>query len=88
MTRDQAMAVAESARASFGVPAEFALKAADKRIVELVEGETKVVADLPPEPGPRYDLVAWVVSFAGPAAFVQLTIDDATGRVVRIRRSG
>jgi hypothetical protein len=87
MNREQAIVIAESSRGTFRVPAELKLRGAQKVIIELVEGETRVVVDQPPEPGPVYDLVAWVVVFSGGYSSFQMTIDDATGRVVRVRRS-
>jgi hypothetical protein len=87
MTREEAVAIAERARAQFGVPPHYSLRSAEKAIVELVEGETIRIEDHLPEPGNRYDLVAWNVTFGAGGSNVKLTVDDATARIVRVRRS-
>jgi hypothetical protein len=87
VTREQALAAAERARLELGVETGLSLASAEQRIIRLVEGETARVADVPPLPGPTYDLVAWVVTFARGASMVEVALDDATGRAVRVRRT-
>jgi hypothetical protein len=88
MNRDQAAQAAQAARHAFAVPDHYHVRSVEQRIVELVEGETAQVRDGLPDPGPRYDLLCWVVTFGGRgAAHISLTVDSATGRVVRVRGS-
>ncbi len=85
MNAREAVAVAEAAAPEFGIPDHFAAQDAELRIVELVAG-APIVDQLPP-PGPVFDRKAWVVQFAADILWVELTVDDATSRIVRVRRS-
>ncbi|WP_418315124.1 hypothetical protein [Piscinibacter sakaiensis] len=85
MNAQQAIASAQAAAPAHGVPANYRPAAAELRIVELVEG-APLRDELPP-PGPVYDRSAWVVRLALDILWVELTIDDQTGELLRIRRS-
>lgn len=85
MNAREAVAVAEAAAPEFGVPASYAAQGAELRIVELVAG-APIRDELPP-PGPVFDRKAWVVQFAAGILWVELTVDDDTARIVRVRRS-
>ncbi len=85
MNAQQAIAAAQVAAPRFGVPPGFQVSSADLRIVELVVN-APVVDALPPE-GPVVDRSAWVVTFSAEPLWAELTVDDQTGDVVRIRRS-
>lgn len=80
MTEQEARRHAEEQRAAHGVPAGWRATAAERRWVELATGK-------PGEPAPVRDLKVWVVHFADPLSWVELAVDDATGRVVRVERS-
>jgi hypothetical protein len=88
VTRERAIQIAEAARLQFRVPAALRFRDAEKRIIQLVEGETAVVAEALPNPGPVYDLVVWAVTFGAGGTNVELAVHENTGRVVRIRSSG
>lgn len=85
MNAQQAIAAAQVAAPRFGVPPGFQVSSAELRIVELV-ANAPVVDALPPE-GPVVDRSAWVVTFSAEPLWAELTVDDQTGDVVRIRRS-
>lgn len=85
MNAQDAIARAQAAAPAFAVPASYRPVAAELRIVELVQG-APLRDELPP-PGPVFDRIAWVVRLALGILWAELTIDDATGEVLRIRRS-
>lgn len=85
MNAREAVAAAETAAPEFGVPAHYETRDVELRIVELVAG-APIVDQLPP-PGPVFDRKAWVVQFASGILWVELTVDDDTARIVRVRRS-
>jgi hypothetical protein len=71
---------AETARVSAGVPAEYVLESAERRIIEVAEGPIE-------RPSRVRDCLAWVVRFSGDFGWRDLAIEDATGLVVRVERS-
>ncbi len=85
MNAREAVATAEAAAPEFNVPADYAPQDVELRIVELVAG-APIVDELPP-PGAVFDRKAWVVKFASGNLWVELTVDDDTARIVRVRRS-
>lgn len=87
MKRADAIARAEERRPDYEIPKDWAMLKVDRRIIELVEGETQKVVDQLPAPGAPYDLVAWLISFGEGPSYVELAVDDHTGRIVRVRRS-
>lgn len=80
MDESAARAMAESARGSNGVPPDYALDSIEKRIIEVAEGPID-------RPSAIRDCLAWVVRFTGDFGWRELSIEDATGQVVRIERS-
>lgn len=79
--REQAVAIAESAREETGVPPEARWVSAELKYIELGEGA-------PERPSPVRDLMAWLVRFGMPRGkWIELAIDDRRGRVVRVQRS-
>jgi hypothetical protein len=86
MTANEAMRIALQARSRFGVGEGFTPRGTERRIIELV-GSARPVVDAPPTEGPVRDTVAWVVTLGEDVAEVELAIDEATGEVVRFRRS-
>ena len=85
MTEQQAVQIALSARPEFEVPSDFEPITAEKRIIEIVDGQP--VRDELPEPGPVRDTVAWVVRLGLDVLWAEFAVEDTTGAVVRIRRS-
>ena len=85
MTPDDAISRAAAARAEFGVPELFVPKWAKRRIVEIVPGQP--VIDALPAAGPVIDRIAWIVHLGVDVLWVEFTIDDQTGRIIRFRRS-
>lgn len=85
MNAREAVATAEAAAPEFGVPPDYATRDVELRIVELVAG-APIRDELPP-PGPVFDRKAWVVQFASGIFWIELTVDDDTARIVRVRRS-
>ena len=72
--------MAEQVRRSHEVPPAAALTAVTKRYIEL--------AQRPPlEPGPVRDVLVWIAHFQQGIAWVELAIEDLTGRVVRREQS-
>lgn len=86
MTEQQAAQIALQARPEFEVPQDFELTAAERRIIEIVENGQPVRDELP-APGPVRDTVAWVVTLGSDVLWAEFAVEDATGLVVRIRRS-
>ena len=80
MDENAARLAAASARASAGVPADFALESAEHRIIEVAEGPIE-------RPSRVRDCLAWVVRFSGDFGWHDLAIEDATSRLVRVERS-
>lgn len=85
MNATEAVATAEAAAVEFGLPPDYQAQSSELRIVELVAG-APIRDELPP-PGPVFDRKAWVVRFASGILWVELTVDDETARIVRVRRS-
>jgi hypothetical protein len=85
VTRDQAIGIAAGARGRFDVPQEYTTQWAVLRIIEIVPGPS--VRDALPDPGPVIDRHAWIVRFGVIPVWAELAVDDATGEVIRFRRS-
>jgi hypothetical protein len=83
MTEAEAIARALSLRPALGIDAAFSAASAERLIVEIVVGQP--VEGLP-DPGPREDHRAWVVTLRGAPFSVELTLDDASGDLLRLRR--
>jgi hypothetical protein len=86
MTEEQAQNIALTARSKFDVPDDFTFRRAEKRIIELVD-DGQPIRDALPSPGMVRDVVAWVVTLGFDVAEVEFAVDDATGEIVRFRRS-
>jgi hypothetical protein len=80
VTEQEAMLRAGEQRADHRVPAGWETLAAERRWIELPEGPAG-------QPAPVRDLLAWVVRYGDEMRWVDLAVDDATGRVVRVERS-
>lgn len=80
MDEAAARGAAEGARASAGVPGDYRFESAQRRIIELGEGDGAT-------PSRVRDCLAWVVRYAGDLGWRDLAIEDATGKVVRVERS-
>lgn len=80
MDEQAARLAAESTRDPAGVPPDFTLETAERRIIELPEGPVE-------RPSRVRDCLAWVVRFSGDFGWRELAIEDSTGRVVRVERS-
>ncbi|KFE70568.1 hypothetical protein [Hyalangium minutum] len=81
MMREQAVAIAESAREEKEVPPDARVESAELQYIELGEGE-------PEQPSPVRDVMVWLVRFGMPRGrWVELAVDDRRGKVVRVRRS-
>lgn len=86
MTEEEAIRIALGSRPAFQVSDAFVGRKAEKRIIEVVE-DRQPVRDAMPEPGPVRDVVAWVVRLWHEIVWAEFAIEDATGKVVRFRRS-
>jgi hypothetical protein len=82
MTMDEATAIqiASASRAAHAVPARYALRGAERRIIELCAGSQGVGALV-------RDVRVWIVRFQAGAAWVELAVDETTGTTVRVQRS-
>lgn len=85
MTQDQAIDVAVKAKPDFELSNEFEYLWAQKRVVPIVEGAP--VRDELPKPGKIQDFVAWVVCLGDGLTSAEITVDDKTAAVLRIRKS-
>ncbi len=81
MTRDQAVAAANAAREDKLVPEGAQVGSAERHYIELGEGPVE-------KPSPVRDVLVWLVRyvFSG-GRWVELAVEDATAKVVRVRRS-
>ncbi|MDD2735383.1 MAG: hypothetical protein PHF56_15705 [Desulfuromonadaceae bacterium] len=84
MTQNEAVSVAKATGANLGVPKEFELSTAEKRIIELVSGSTPLQDDAV---GPVFDRIAWLVTFTEGHSWVEISIDDENQRMIRFRKS-
>lgn len=78
MEQAEAERLAEGAAPEFKVPPDYAVASTDRRFIEV------------PSPGAGdglRDALAWVVRFAKPGWWIDLSVEDATGRIVRVERS-
>jgi hypothetical protein len=79
--REQAVAIAESAREEKEVPPDARVISAEPRYIELGEGD-------PGKPSPVRDVLVWLVRYGMPRGqWVELAVDDTRGLVVRVRSS-
>jgi hypothetical protein len=84
MKQEEAIRIALDMRSTWDVDSGFADAAAEKCIVEIVQGQP---VDKMPGAGPTVDHVAWVVTLSKDFSTVEFAIDDATGLLLRIRKS-
>jgi len=80
MDEATAKQVAGTARPAHDVPASYAFHSAERRIIEITEGESKVGALV-------RDVHVWIVRFQAGVAWTELAVDQATSSVVRVQRS-
>ena len=80
MTSQEARRAAEAARGANGIPPDANLGTMEQRYIELS-------LDDPSKPGPVRDLLVWAVRFVWGNSWVELAINDADGKVVRVLRS-
>lgn len=81
MTREQAMAIAETARDEQGVPREAGISSTEQRYIELGEAD-------PEQPSPVRDVFVWLVRFQlERGRWVELAVDNRTAKVVRVQHS-
>lgn len=86
MDQLSAIEIARASRPRFEVPPEFHAATAEKRLIEVVN-DGQPVRDALPLAGPVRDALAWVVTLSHDASTVEFAIDDASGNVLRFRRS-
>jgi hypothetical protein len=86
MTQGQAVQVAAQARPEYGVAGDYRFTTAELCILEVVWGHMPKSDALPP-PGPVVDRVAWIVTFMMDPWTIDFAVDDATGLILRFRRS-
>ena len=81
MNEAQAVAAANAAREQKEVPPEARFGTAERQYIELGDAD-------PEKPSPVRDVLVWLVRyvFSG-GRWVELAVEDATGEVVRVRRS-
>jgi hypothetical protein len=80
MDEDTAKQIADAARLAHDVPATYAFRSAERRIIELPDS-TPGLATL------VHDARVWIVRFQAGIAWAELAVDEATGTVVRVQRS-
>jgi len=80
VTRGEARRAAEAAREQCDIPPEGRLYAVDKRHIELA-------GDDPSQPAPVKDVLVWLARFRIRHGWTELAVDDASGQIVRVRRS-
>ena len=80
MTRGEARRAAEAAREQCDIPPEGRLYAVDKRHIELAGSD-------PAQPAPVKDVLVWLARFRIRNGWTELAVDDASGQIVRVRRS-
>ena len=85
MTSEQAIEAALAARERFGIDAEFVADSIEERFIEVVNGNP--VKGRPMKPGAVRDVRAWIVMLVNEGEFVEIALDDATGKPVRVLRS-
>jgi hypothetical protein len=79
---DEAMAkqIASDARPAHDVPASYAFRGAERRIIEISESAAGAA--------PRVrDVRVWIVRFQAGIAWAELAVDETTRTVVRVQRS-
>jgi hypothetical protein len=80
MDEETAKQIASIARPAHDVPAGYALRSAERRIIEIAEGAAGPAALV-------RDVRVWIVRFQAGVAWAELAVDEATGTVVRVQRS-
>jgi hypothetical protein len=80
MDEETAKQIASDARPAHDVPADYALRGAERRIIEISEGAAATA------PLVR-DVRVWIVRFQAGIAWAELAVDEATRTVVRVQRS-
>jgi hypothetical protein len=85
MDESTAKQIADHARPAHDVPASYALHSAQRRIIEITDGDSKVEA--PVRDVHVRDVRVWLIRFQAGAAWAELAVDEATSSVVRVQRS-
>jgi hypothetical protein len=85
VTEDQAIASVNDARAAHDIPPDFTVQGAEQRIIEVVEGAA--IEGRSDTSGPIRDALVWAVVLTYRQFFIEIAVDDATGKPVRILRS-
>jgi hypothetical protein len=80
VTKGEARKAAEAARAKYDIPAEGRLTEVDKCYIELA-------GDDPSQPAPVRDILVWRARFRIRNGWRELSVEDATGKIVRVRKS-
>jgi len=80
MDEATAKQIAGHARPAHDVPAGYAFRSAEPRIIEITDGPSGTGALV-------RDVRVWIVRFQAGVAWAELAIDEATGSVVRVQRS-
>jgi hypothetical protein len=80
MDEAAAKQIASDARPAHDVPTGYALRGAERRIIEISEGAAGMT------PLVR-DVRVWIVRFQAGIAWAELAVDEATQTVVRAQRS-
>ena len=71
MTAEQAIAVTETQRPALGIDPEMSVWSAEQAIVWTAAG----------------DKIAWIVTLTSRLGIVLVQVEDATGKVLEVRRS-
>lgn len=71
MTAEQAIAVTEAQRPVLAIDPEMRVASAEQAIVWTAAG----------------DKIAWIVTLTSPVGFVLVQVEDATGQVLKVRRT-
>ena len=80
MDEATAKQIASDARPEHDVPAGYAIRGAERRIIEISESAVDVT------PLVR-DVRVWIVRYQAGIAWAELAVDEATRTVVRMQRS-
>ena len=80
MDEATAIQIATAGRPAHVVPAPYALRGCEPRIIELCAGSGGAGTLV-------RDVRVWIVRFQGGVAWVELAVDDVTGTIVRVQRS-
>ena len=79
MTEQQAITVVERERKELDIDPGMSVHSAEKAIVEFIKDRTG--------PGRVDDRIAWIVELTSDMGFVQVHVDDSSGKVLEVHRS-